>query len=256
MPLLIGFLILMGTAYQLFFRYERWPNPERQGMLYEHDNLTGETRQLEPGTGTRASVFARILGPGKEKPLGGSNMSWERLGAESERPSNSLFERLDPEEMGSDHALKEEKESAQKRSRNQESSLSQSKIIAKMARPIPTPKDVVVASNAPPVPMAMLAIDHEEAHEAGKPFAIRQIDLNQDGDVEEIIQKASEPDGLLDISIVKGGQEIFFGRGAQISLLPTRSNEGWSDIVLKTGKSTLKVFRYNAAEHTYKVWKG
>jgi hypothetical protein len=255
MPLLIGFLILMGTAYQLFFRYERWPNPEREGSLYEHDNLTGETRQLEPGT--RTSVFARILGPGKEKTLSGANLSWDRLSAESERTSNSLFERLNPEELGSDPVrLKKVGESTQKHSLNQESSLTQSKIIAKMARPIPAPKDVVVASNAPPVPMAMLAIDHEEAHEAGKPFAIRQIDLNQDGDAEEIIQKASEPDGLLDISIVKGGQEIFFGRGSQISLLPTRSSEGWSDIALKTGKSTLKVFRYNAAEHTYKVWKG
>jgi hypothetical protein len=254
MPLLIGFLILMGTAYQLFFRYERWPNPEREGSLYEHDNLTGETRQLEPGT--RSSVFARILGPGQEKVLGGANLSWDRLGAESERPSNSLFERLDPEELDADPGRLKESRERQTHSRTQESGLSQSKIIAKIARPIPTPKDVVVASNAPPVPMAMLAVDHDEAPEAGKPFAIRQIDLNQDGDAEEIIQKASEPDGLLDISIVKGGQEIFFGRGTQISLLPTRSTEGWSDIVLKTGKSTLKVFRYNTAERTYKVWKG
>lgn len=250
MPMLIGLLILVGTLYQLFFRYEHLPS-KHEGVFYEHDSLTGETRRLKPGA--RASVFARILGES-----GGERVEWDSIASDIDGSAkrhisyDGLFDRIDPDEVSTapvrlDGSLDETPAG--------KPNLKDASVVARMAKPIPVPKEVVVASSAPPVPaMGMLAADIDEPEESPRPFAIRQIDLNDDGKEEEVIQNAVHSDGLLDISIVKGGREIFFGRGKQVSLLPTRSG-GWSDIALKTGKSGLKVFRYNAAQDFYKPLK-
>jgi hypothetical protein len=121
--------------------------------------------------------------------------------------------------------------------------------------PVPSPhkSDIIASSSGPPVPVAMLAAtDVDNAPDDGTPpFAVRQVDLNRDGSVEEIIQNAAQADGLLDISIVKNGREIFFGRGKQIKLLSTRNTEGWEDIGIKSARGTVQVYRYSPKDLAY-----
>lgn len=230
MPLLIGLLIIVATVYQLFFRYESWPSEQKEGYAYEHDNLTGETRLLKAGV--RVDVMARLLGT--DKP--GLSSS-----EQSSTQDEGFIDRVDFQGANSEGGSV---------------NLADNQQVEKVARPVPVPEEVVVATSEPPVPMAMLAADVEEARESARPFAVKQVDLNRDGAAEEIIQNAVQSDGLLDISIVRGGREIFYGRGKQIALLPTRSNEGWSDIALKDGKKVLTVFRYNPKDANYKPFKG
>jgi hypothetical protein len=230
MPMLIGILVVMGMMYQLFFRYDTWSSDEKPDVRYEHDNLTGETRILKPGVKT--SVFARIIGSGS-----------------GEREYNGPF--LEPLEEGSvevEAPVKEPDSMAPlKPISTADIDLENPIHVEKVARPVPVPREVVVASSAPPVPGG-----HVSSERGGGPFAVRQIDMDQDGISEEIIQNAEQSDGLLDISIVKNGREIFFGRGHQISLLPTR-NRGWADIALKMGSKTLQVFRYDIRSSAYRA---
>lgn len=225
MAMLASILIVIAVMYQLFFRYDTWSSEEKPGVRYEHDNLTGETRMLKPDA--KINVFARILGTDQ-----------------NDGESSGFLEPLDDNlaEGG------EEKKSASSGLPGLgDLNLKDSKQVEKVARPVPVPREVVVASSAPPVPGGVTTPEY-----GGTPFAVRQIDLDQDGSSEEIIQNAKQSDGMLDISIVKNGREIFFGRGQQISLLPTRSR-GWADIALKLGSQTLQVFRYDVRSSTYKA---
>jgi hypothetical protein len=238
MPLIIGLLIVIAAVYQLFFRYESWQSDEKPGVVYEHDNLTGQTHILKPGA--HLNVFARILGQDGKGGIGEHHFlePFTDSGRDTDRSGSDEDNAYDD----TDTLSSTDGTSLDLHDRQQ---------VEKVARPIPTPREVVVASSAPPVPAGSQA-DGVDALESAKPFAVRQIDLNRDGSVEEIIQNATQADGLLDISIVKNGREIFFGRGKQISLLPSRS-QGWSDIALKMGAKTLQVFRYDAKEAAYRA---
>jgi hypothetical protein len=245
MPMLIGILLVMGMMYQLFFRYDTWSSDEKPDVRYEHDNLTGETRILKPGVKT--SVFARIIGSG----------SGER---EATEYSDRFLEPLLEESV--EAPAKEEADAIAplKPLREVDIDLKNPVYVEKVARPVPVPREVVLASVAPPVPREVVVASSAPPVPGGNfssdrwrtPFAVRQIDLDQDGVNEEIIQNAEQSDGLLDISIVKNGREIFFGRGQQISLLPTR-NRGWADIALKMGRKTLQVFRYDIRSSAYRA---
>ncbi len=123
-------------------------------------------------------------------------------------------------------------------------------------RDVPVPQNLVVASKAPPIPAStMLASvdDPDNGKDPAHPFAVHKVDLNQDGAREDIIQKATTGDGLIDISIVKEGREIFYGRGRQIGLLPTHNKQGWADILIRTSSNRRKVFRYDVVSGTYKL---
>jgi len=238
MRALVGALILSAVAYQLFFRYEQIPVAGRDGAVYEHDNLTGATRTVKPGEET--DWLSRLFGT----PAGGAPGRF-----------------LKPLDLSRDWDNSDNKgESA---AGDKTLDLTDAKEVAKAAKPVPVPNEVVVASSEPPVPM-MLAIEDTEPQIRGietsreeRPFAVRQVDLNKDGDAEEIIQNALQSDGLLDISIVRHGREIFYGRGKQISLLPSRSHEGWADVALKDGSNKiLTVFRYNPKDAVYKAFEG
>lgn len=234
MPVIIGLLIVVAAVYQLFFRYEDWQDDQKPGMVYEHDNLTGQTRVIKPGA--HLNVFARIMGQGGQGGIG-------------EHHYLEPF-KDDSQSQGQDADNAYDTTTSLSSTDSTSLDLHDSKQVEKVARPIPIPREVVVASSAPPVPHS--ATESMDALDSAKPFAVRQVDLNRDGSVEEIIQNATQPDGLLDISIVKNGREIFFGRGKQISLLPSR-NQGWADIALKMGAKTLQVFRYDAKDAAYRA---
>ena len=238
MPLVIGLLIVVATIYQLFFRYESWESDEKPGVIYEHDSLTGETHMMKAGS--RVNVFARILGKGDSRDSGWDSKYVEPFKPDREpAPSPQKASDSRPIRIASNEPVINLKDAEQ---------------VEQVARPVPVPREVVVASSAPPVPGGnnLLSEDNENGKPELKPFAVKQIDLNQDGSIEEIIQNAVQEDGMLDISIVKNGREIFFGRGRQISLLPSR-NQGWADIALKMGAKTLQVFRYNAKDAAYRA---
>jgi hypothetical protein len=239
MPALIGILIVLAAVYQFCFRYEHWPSQKTEGVFYEHDNLTGETRMTRANA--RTSVFARIVGDEDGEVIG------ER---DSETSDENSDHYLAPMELERNDRLQPEPRLSKQEVEAAVIAQDTPKL-EKLARPVPVPHEVVVATTAPPVPMAMLAADIEEAKEGAHPFAVRQVDLNKDGATEEIIQNAVQADGLLDISIVRNGREIFFGRGRQISLLPSRNNEGWSDIALRGSNERLKVFRYSVKTDSY-----
>lgn len=239
MPVIIGLLIVVATIYQLFFRYESWESTEKPGLIYEHDNLTGETQMIKPGS--RMSVFARILGKGGS----GGGSSWDSQYIE---PFDHPGEKTETVASISPSTRPDASSSAPG------VNLQDPQQVEKVARPVPIPREVVIASSAPPVPGGSHALSQTEdmVENNASPFAVRQVDLDQDGSIEEIIQNATQSDGLLDISIVKNGREIFYGRGKQISLLPTR-NQGWADIALKMGAKTLQVFRYDIKNSAYKA---
>ncbi|MCE3235149.1 MAG: hypothetical protein K0Q50_1329 [Vampirovibrio sp.] len=239
MPVIIGLLIVVATIYQLFFRYESWESNEKPGLIYEHDNLTGETQIIKPGS--RMSVFARILGKG----AGGNGTQWD----------DRYIEPFDhPGEKPGSIASTSPTTRTESSTNSTHVNLQDPQQVEKVARPVPIPREVVIASSAPPVPggPAQALSQAENMNDNAPPFAVRQVDLDQDGSIEEIIQNATQSDGLLDISIVKNGREIFYGRGKQISLLPTR-NQGWADIALKMGAKTLQVFRYDIKNSAYRA---
>lgn len=257
MPLLIGILVVLAAMYQLFFRYDNWQSDEKPGVMYERDNLTGDTKTLKAGA--KVSVFARIMG----KNGSSANIDTPESDVPDTRGDGQETRYLEPltdtegsERYESTHPAPSTDDTARgvNPDNGETVNLRDTKQVAKISQPVPVPKEVVVASSAPPVPVANIASDslEPESWNNARPFAVRQIDLDRDGAVEEVIQNAKQSDGMLDISIVKNGREIFYGRGKQISLLPT-SNRGWADIALKLGSQTLQVFRYNTKDDAYKM---
>lgn len=237
----LGLLLIAGLGYQLFFRYERWPDHEHPGSFFERDNLTGKVQTLKPGQKS-GNWLADFWGNGGDISQNSNNVSVD----------SQYFDPYDAQE-------KPRAEQAPKAlKRVNEHLLEDSERIISERRgpekpPVPRAKrDLVASSEHPPVPMAMLAADIDDVNgDTTPPFAVRQVDLNQDGVAEEIIQNAVQPDGLLDISIVKNGREIFFGRGKHIRLLSTRTTEGWEDIGIKSAQGDVRVYRYNPKEAAY-----
>jgi hypothetical protein len=123
--------------------------------------------------------------------------------------------------------------------------------VTRLSQPVIVPNSnaLIQASSSPPTPGSHRV--NRVADVRARPYATRKIDLDQDGYQEEVIQSATGHDGLLDISIVKNGREIFFGRGRQLAVLPARNPSGWCDIVLKAGGKIMGVYRYNPVQNAY-----
>jgi|GEM_PF-2869802 len=120
---------------------------------------------------------------------------------------------------------------------------------ARMGNPVPVPDTVVQDSYRPPTPTTR-RVDRV-ADVRPRPYGTRKVDLDQDGSTEDIIQSAEGHDGLIDISIVKNGKEIFYGRGRQLTVLPSQSMYGWRDIALKAHGKIIGIYRYNPSENAY-----
>jgi hypothetical protein len=314
MPALVGFLILLGAMYHLFFRFDRWHSADKPGVIYEHDNLTGDTRTIQAdGRDARTRVSARILGEegGLSDDLrdgrdGLNGYGPERLetGERADSRESMLNPWGEPVVETLPDGRSEERRASERSSRTNRPiaghivrqaspqvssspgtqtappssppvpgetepprnrpSLARGhgdepvlkswdwrdeRQVEKASRPVPVPKAVMLAAATPPVPHRVRVENVSEVHAA--PFAVRKIDLNRDGSNEEIIQSADGEDGLLNISIVQNGREIFFGRGRQIALLPSRTFEGWADIALKANGRVIGVFRYNPRQDAY-----
>jgi len=186
-------VLIVALGYQLFFRFDYWNSQEKDGVVFERDNLTGQVRQIEPGRQT--DWVARLLPVAPGQPFD--------LNKLFQSPATfSLADTGTPEPAR------------------------QSEASHRHHKP-----DTTAETVPPPSP--------------GAYFSIRQVDLNLDGQAEEIIQSDA------DISIVKNGREIFFGKGKELSILETK-NTGWSDIAL-TMENGRRFFRYSARSGSYET---
>lgn len=101
----------------------------------------------------------------------------------------------------------------------------------------------------PPVPQAT-----PQSH-SPEQVVSRSFDLDDDGSPEQIIQSVTANDGYLDISVIKNGRELFYARGKQLQILPSKKH-GWSDLALITQSSKLRnVYRFDKKQDGY-VLKG
>ncbi len=201
MPVIIGLLVLVGVVYQFFFRYEHWNSQEREGVVYERDNLTGEVRVMRPGE--KIDLTARLLGT--------STTDSGTVGAPVPETAVTNQPLNQGGNTGEVFNLVTVTDSAQK-----------------TLQPV-----------------------QPEAHTQGQ-YVSRQVDLNKDGLAEEVIQNILAQDGLIDISVVQGGKEIFYGRGKSIQVLPTRQY-GWADLALTTDDWKPSYYRYNPKLDGYEL---
>jgi hypothetical protein len=216
-------MLLMAGAlvFQLFFRYEHWTGGPHRDMTYERDNLTGETHTVRPGE--RVDFMARLLGNSHWGQNAGKNndtgKTW--LDADPMRDEDRL------EEAGREKAAANKDEEA----------------IAMNMTASPTVQRTTLAP-VPPTPDAKAGPDKK--HELWE-----SEDLNGDGRLEEVIQTQAA-DGMMDISVLSGSKELFYGRGKRLVVLPTRS-QGWSDLQLKVSDQQTLRFRFNPAVDGYEL---
>jgi len=214
MPALIAVFLVMLSAYQLFFRYNDLPDARHDGVVYEHDSLTGETREIRPGE--HVDPLVRILGDGLAATV------------ERGRPSSVNeafnFSMLD---VSKKQAAKDDMPGLRGIS-----DLRQSQRIEPL---VPEATGAPVPGNATPTVSSSYA---------GGGYTAQGIDLNQDGQPEQVIQRVSANDGLVDISIINNGRELFYGRGKKLNILNSRHG-GWLDVSLEGegGRATEYVYR-------------
>jgi hypothetical protein len=79
-----------------------------------------------------------------------------------------------------------------------------------------------------------------------------RVDLNLDGAQEKIALTQTRNDGLLDIAIMDGQREVFYGRGQRLQVLGTRQNR-WADVALVMPSGDSQLFRYDANRQAYEV---
>ena len=210
MPVIIGLLVLVSVVYQFFFRYEHWNSQEREGVVYERDNLTGQVRVMQPGE--KVDLTARLLG----SPATGTPV---------------------PEVSPITQAMTQPQKNG-----NQTDEAFNLVNISVPAHQTSQADNLGIATS-PPVPHGI---------QTPAQYVSRQIDLNKDGLAEEVIQNILAQDGLIDISVVQGGKEIFYGRGKSIQVLPTR-RYGWADLALNTDDWKPSYYRYNPKLDGYEL---
>ena len=219
MPALIAIFLVMLTGYQLFFRYQSWPSDKTDGAVYERDNLMGVTRIIKPGE--QVDFTVRLLGEGMAAQL-----------ANIQKPDmeNAFnFSMIDVSKSDPD-ALP-----------------SVSSQNPDIARVIEAPKP-----NAPvSVPLPEHPANPKPLKFDSQKFSSQKVDLNNDGESEEIVQRITADDGLVDISIIRHGREVFYGRGKQLQILNTRASNGWLDIALDTGDPKSAVYKFSSSLDGY-----
>ncbi len=208
MPLFIVLMLIIGSVYQLFFRFEHWIDPQQNKIVYERDNLTGQTHIIRPGE--PIEFFSRLVGTWNENSENDKNN-------EKNGKLNKIVSTLKDNGPFALSFIENETEA-----KNQTKSTSS---------PIPEPKNT-------------------------QPISLKnnrdRSDLNRDGVTERVLIHQTARDGLLDISVLEGQREIFYGRGQRIHILPTNT-AGWSDIALEINPQEKLVFRYNPALSGYEV---
>lgn len=237
MPIVVAILLVVGLAYQLFFRFDHWVDSRNTQVVYERDNLTGETHIVREGE--KRGFFARLIGNGRGRVSGDS-------ATDSRRDPVALSMIVDRDAA---NAARERNATASP-NLNADGSL---------ARP-PLPPAPATTTMAPreeriPEPLNHLMLAPTTATVAPLPVVNVQtqtLDINRDGQSEQILYDRTANDGLMDISILVEHREVFYGRGKALRVLPSQRN-GWADIALVIGPAETRVFRYNPLTAMYEV---
>lgn len=266
MPFLIILLIFVSTTYQLFFRFEHWNDRSDTHLVYERDNLTGETHMIHPGD--QISFIQRITG--KFPP----NNYVKNPPSGPESRSTVAYQNT-PTSPESRHQISLAPANAPIPIR--ELSLPPEPINALATAEIPpitTPRPSLQPETNPPEPV-MALVSHaattpqkneplnEIASQHTSPLPTvetkksvyqheKKLDLNRDGRAEKITLHRSEADGLLDISIIQDQRELFYGRGESLQIL-AHQNHGWSDVALVLPNEPNQIFEYNATKQSYEM---
>lgn len=232
MPLLVLFLVVVSVSYQLFFRFEHWTSPNAADVVYERDNLTGEVHQFKPGQ--KIPLISRITG---HYPSGQATPN-------RELPKN--------ETLTAQHA----------------GPIEHPTTLASAAPPVPvkhnthqtSPQPQVVAMPAVAIGPVMASQHHlpepthhpvQQARGTTPPqYAENRVDLNQDGSQEKITLHKDPVDGLVDITVLDGQREVFYGRGKRLQMLANRRH-GWADIALIGQQGQSLVFAYSPQQQAY-----
>lgn len=263
----VGFLMMLLLAgslvFQLFFRYDHWTGGAHRDISFERDNLTGEVHQIKPGQ--RVDFMARLLG----RSHWGEKSSRYSQGSQDGELSEELDGRGDGtsekdkigsrsmDEEGFDWQDEEVSDqpirrlSKQGKSSSQDQADEEALAMNMVASSSPVKGRSGLSQFAgPPVPSGEKKNKPDQHHDLWD-----AEDLNRDGSQEELIQtqsKAGSKDGLMDISVLSDGRELFYGRGKKLTVLPTRSN-GWSDLQLTVSESERLRFRYNPKLDGYEL---
>lgn len=217
MSVVIGILVLCLAVFQLFFRYDHWPSREVDGAVYERDSLTGEVYVVRPGD--PVDPVARLLGqhdtPDATVPVPQAPAAASKTGDAGEVATLATI----GEKIRNMKAIRKGREFFG---------------LSMVATSRGVPPEPGMGSNSP-----------------ARHYVTRKIDLNRDGTDEEIIQRITANDGLIDISIVQpSGRELLYGRGQALHILSSR-RLGWSDLALETGANTEVFYRYNPKIDSY-----
>lgn len=272
MPFLILLLIFVSTSYQLFFRYEHWNDRNEPQLVYERDNLTGETHIIHPGD--QISLVQRITGkfPPQNYVKDPSHIP------QHQRDQHTIAQiqtRQSRHSSSQSHQLPIQKRTSAPVPL-EELSLPPEPVNALAREATTSAPNLHPSHQASPVPpepteaLSLAAVSHhpqdtkEQAHHLQqpahhKPTATqtapyqqeKKVDLNRDGQPEKVTLHRAQ-DGLLDIAILQGQQEVFYGRGESLQILSHR-NHGWSDIALVIPGETNQIFGYNPTKQAYQV---
>lgn len=196
---LVLFLAASCAAYAVFFRFDYWAVPSLENVvtlkpiLMQRDNLFGETQQLAFVPQTQQ--LARWVG---QWPA-----TTQLLKSEGSYHINPLLVHVGAVVEQTQTALNQTWKTVQQRL---------AAVPPNARRKLPQ-----LASKVTPAQQAMW------------------VDLNGD-DLGESIQKlkrgSGTGDGLYDISVKADNQEIFYGRGKRLLILPTK-HAGWADLELE-----------------------
>jgi hypothetical protein len=259
----VGFLMMLLLAgslvFQLFFRYDHWTGGAHRDVSFERDNLTGEVHQIKPGQ--RVDFMARLLGKSHwgEKGSRYSRLSQEEalseenagLGDKEERNRDLDEAGLDWQDEGTsvnpNHRVSRRGQASEQDNKNDEDAVAMNMVAS--STPLKGRSGLSQFSGLP-VPSVTQNKKSNQHHDLWD-----AEDLNRDGSQEELIQtqsKAGSKDGLMDISVLSDGRELFYGRGKKLSVLPSRSN-GWSDLLLTVSESERLRFRYNPKLDGYEL---
>ena len=262
MPVLVVLLLLIASTYQLFFRFDHWNDPNQSGVVFERDQLTGQVHLFTAGT--RISLINRLTGEypdslqadassAKNPPL--PSETDPALRSKSGEPVMMLGVSTPGPELQAQRAAEAQGTTVQfqvteptsesvptaSASKKPMSSLFQKK------PPVPTAPSSS-RSNAKPATVSLAA----PIVTTPLPQHEHRVDLNLDGAQEKIALTQTRADGLLDIAIMDGQREVFYGRGQRLQVLGTRQNR-WSDVALVMPSGDSQLFRYDANRQAYEV---
>lgn len=216
-PFLVAAALVAGLVYQVGFRYEHWVGGANREVTYERDNLTGETHTIRPGE--KLDFFSRLLGNHKVSKK--KDHDKDSSDEESENPSDN---------NDSDKTLAENPKQPE----------------AFAFTMVEAPLKDKQAEITPPVPTDTAATKQPS-------YVVKDgMDLNGDGSVEQVIQNKTADDGLLDISIVSGGRELFYSRGTKLQVLPAK-HSGWSDLALTVNDKEKTIYRFSPEIEGYQA---